>query len=621
MGKSSRITLAFLASFLLIITRSAYSNGPKAEAEKLFNNESIPLILLNISKEQWGYLLNNFNSNPNNNQYIEVDRMIFQPMQNGKAMGAPETLSNIQVKLKGNTSRICPESVGNNTCGPHATSFGQFHQANFKLKFKNTGTNNKQYLHGYEQLSLKTFKGQMSKSREIYSFNTLESILDKTKMGQYSLAPRISHAHLYIAIEGDNAPGNHYNPLDTSQVCDQSYHCYDFGYYEMLEPVNSNGYLDTRFGNNNGYMWKGNSKGGCFEGLNIEENGKCDLQVFKKTIQAASSTNCATDIACDTSMPFGILHEPWDGKNAYKPAYDYGSKTKHFDKALNTLAAFMYNLNFLSAAADARQISPLENWIVNGVTPDDWTNPFDPDKKLEYKFDYKSFLATMAFDVAIGSWDGYWYNNNNFALYFDKDNKTVHFIPNDYDTVLGSIPSNQTNCGEIMGTTPLKTFGLDFDKKPNKPLITRLLEVPTFLAVYEQAFRRIKSSMDQTTSQNYPEFVQQYQLICHNFQQNSGLDCSSSEIQNYLCSNPRGLDDDSEMKCDSSHYLMMPNDTNGINSVGVRAKRSKIVADLPVFYGQQFYRLFSSTRYGTEKPTANFFLTTQFNIENGYVCH
>ncbi|MCI5122959.1 MAG: hypothetical protein D3925_00410 [Candidatus Electrothrix sp. AR5] len=603
---------------LLVFINPALAKNPKVEADKLFDNKSIPMLLLYISPMQWNYLLNNFNTNPSNDQYIQVNKFVFQPMKDGKASGTPETLSNIQLKLKGNTSRICPES-GSNGCGPHATGYGVFHQANFKLKFKNPETAEKQYLFGYEKLDLKSFKGQMSKAREIYSFQTLGKILDKTAENQFTLAPQISHAHLYIAIEGDSSSGNAYNPLDESQKCDSGSYCYDFGYYEIMEPVNSKAYMNTRFGNTNGYMWKGNLKNACFAGLNIDTHGSCDLQSFEETIDKASSTNCASGEPCDPLIPFGIKHESWDGKNSYKPAYDYQGKEKHFAKALNIFAAFIYNLNFLSTSSSDGQPSPIEKWIINGVTPKDWYNPFDLDNNITYTFDYQSFLTTMAFDVAIGSWDDYWFNKNNYALYFDKENETVSFIPNDYDTVLGSITGG-AECGAVMGTVPLDTFSLSSGKLAKRPLVGRLLEVPAFLSIYNQAVKRIASRIDQTIADNYPRFVQQYQLICNNFKQTKGANCGASDPKDYLCENPQYLNGGTDVTCDSDTYLTLPNQTSGMNNMPLDAARGKIVADLPVWYGKQFYRLFSSTRYGTQKPTANFFLTTKYNIETGYGC-
>ncbi|RWX42860.1 CotH protein [Candidatus Electrothrix aarhusensis] len=609
------ISFVFL---LLVFTHPASAENPKVDAEKLFDNNSIPVILLYISPTQWNYLLNNFNTNSSNDQYIQVNKFIFQPMKDGKASGTPETLSDIQLKLKGNTSRICPES-GSNVCGPHATGYGVFHQANFKLKFKNPETGDKQYLYGYDKLDLKSFKGQMSKTREIYSFQTLGSLLDKTAEKQFTLAPHISHAHLYIAIQGDRNSENAYNSLDASQKCESGYYCYDFGYYEMLEPVNSKAYMKTRFGNTKGYMWKGNLQNVCFAGLNIDTRGSCDLQSFTKTIDKAGSTNCASGEPCDPSIPFGIKNEPWDGKNKYKPIYDYQGKEEHFDKALNIFAAFIYNLNFLSTSSSDGQVSPLENWIINGVPPKDWDNPFDPDNDITYTFDYQSFLTTMAFDVAIGNWDGYWFSKNNYALYFDKENKTVSFIPNDYDTVLGSIAGG-TECGSVMGTTQMDTFGLNSGKLDKRPLINRLLKIPTFQDIYKQAVNRIESTIDQTIAGNYPRFVQQYQLICKNFKQTQGANCSASDPKDYLCENPQYTNEGTDVTCDSDTYLTLPNQISGMNNIPLEAARGKIVADLPVWYGRQFYRLFSSTRYGTQKPTANFFLTTQFNIEKGYAC-
>ena len=103
--------------------------------------------------------------------------------------------------------------------------------------------------------------------------------------------------------------------------------------------------------------------------------------------------------------------------------YHYELKTNKengFPAAKAQLQDFIKNLNGLSGTA-------FDNWIASHM-------------------DVDLFLKTMAVNVAVGMWDDYWNNSNNYYLYFnstDKENYKVWFIPYDYDNTLGT----SLNCG------------------------------------------------------------------------------------------------------------------------------------------------------------------------------
>ncbi|MBO6168979.1 MAG: CotH kinase family protein [Bacteroidales bacterium] len=56
---------------------------------------------------------------------------------------------------------------------------------------------------------------------------------------------------------------------------------------------------------------------------------------------------------------------------------------------------------------------------------------------LESRMDIDLLLRTYAVNVAVGMWDDYWNNANNYYLYFTPEGK-VFFIPFDYDNTLGT---------------------------------------------------------------------------------------------------------------------------------------------------------------------------------------
>lgn len=57
--------------------------------------------------------------------------------------------------------------------------------------------------------------------------------------------------------------------------------------------------------------------------------------------------------------------------------------------------------------------------------------------ELETLLNVDNFLRYMAANVALGSWDDYWYGSNNYYLYWNQRTERFEWIPFDYDNVLG----------------------------------------------------------------------------------------------------------------------------------------------------------------------------------------
>ena len=95
-------------------------------------------------------------------------------------------------------------------------------------------------------------------------------------------------------------------------------------------------------------------------------------------------------------------------------------------------------------------------------------------------------LKTYAVNVAVGMWDDYWCNQNNYYLYFNTSDKYDYrfwFIPYDYDNTLGT--SGMIDSGR---QDPLN-WG-DSGRK----LIRKLLDYPEYKAVYLDALHELCSS-------------------------------------------------------------------------------------------------------------------------------
>ncbi len=134
--------------------------------------------------------------------------------------------------------------------------------------------------------------------------------------------------------------------------------------------------------------------------------------------------------------------------SAMEFSYDLKSSKKKLDAGKAMLKDFIYKLNTLS----------------------------DPDFKLwiEETMDVELFLKTLAVSVAVGMWDDYWGNANNYFLYFQKDGR-VNFIPYDYDNTLGT--------GMQPSFDPGSKSPINFGDN-SRPLVKRILSQSEYLEAY-----------------------------------------------------------------------------------------------------------------------------------------
>jgi len=214
-----------------------------------------------------------------------------------------------------------------------------------------------------------------------------------------------------------------------------------YGVYEMIEPIDKRYLKDrkARFGSSNGYLWK--CRNGA-AGLNNPDNG---------------------DIW-------------YDDDSDDRHAYTLKTQTGQFDSARVQLQDFMRKLINLSD-------SEFYTWIQT-VT------------------DVDLLLRTCAVNVAVGMWDDYWNNANNYYLYFSGRHLTgyqVFFIPYDYDNTLGT--SLQCGVQSDAGRQDPLNWG-----SSDNPLIARLLKFDDFKATYVAYLKQLVTAgnalMDRSASQS-----------------------------------------------------------------------------------------------------------------------
>ena len=212
-----------------------------------------------------------------------------------------------------------------------------------------------------------------------------------------------------------------------------------YGVYELLEPIDKRYVKDrkNRFGASNGFLWK------------------------------------CRNSAAGLNNPNGDIW--YDDDTDDRHAYTLETETGDFDSARDQLVDFMNKLTNLSD-------SEFYTWIQE-VT------------------DVDLLLKTYAVNVAVGMWDDYWNNANNYYIYFNGKGLTgykFYFIPYDYDNTLGT----SLRCGvqdDAGRQNPLK-WGND-----NNRLIARILRFNEFKVKYVAFLKELidakNALMDRASSQ------------------------------------------------------------------------------------------------------------------------
>lgn len=195
--------------------------------ERIFNLVELPEVTLAIAVDDWNRLLTAFDAAPGDNFWIPGD-FIFQ----GSGSIADQTVPNVALRVRGNTSRNRPEG-----------DYGQEHdpdnpvwrQASFALQFARYEAG--QTFEGLTRLDLKFVREDPTRIREVYSFDLYQ------QAGIYS-GPLMSMCRFYIRIgSGERAY---------------------FGIYKLKEFIEDD-YLESRkaiFGDDQPgeyipFLWKG----------------------------------------------------------------------------------------------------------------------------------------------------------------------------------------------------------------------------------------------------------------------------------------------------------------------------------------------------------------------------
>lgn len=232
-----------------------------------------------------------------------------------------------------------------------------------------------------------------------------------------------------------------------------------FGVYAMIEGVRK-GWLDERKKNghlpdNDGNLWKG--------AYNI--CGQADLSDFNSTRYSKMG------VADETHL------------------YSYALKTNKtsLSTAQKELYDFMETMRPLPSGSDE-----LEQY-------------------LEEHMDIDLFLRCLAVNVAVGMWDDYWVNANNYYFYFDLNHR-FYFIPYDYDNTLGT--SKPINGMNNAGTQNPLYWG---SRNGDRLLMRKVLSITKYENTYKDYLKQILTSPDLMEPEAAIRRVKQFQNLVRDY--------------------------------------------------------------------------------------------------------
>ena len=428
------------------VEQSPADNSPaagtrSANLDFIFNNESLGTTKIKIKRSEWNKLCDNYRYFFKNENCVHAEEYVYQ--KDGKSW----TLKNVGFRLRGNTSRYCPQGIDNGNeqeqmnADWNAAYYAyanqpnnDYRQTHFKVDFEEfLGDDEEQKLADcLKGIALKRMDGTCT--REIFCYDLFR------KNGIWT-APRASHTRLILEFVEDQGDGT----ITTI----------DYGVYEMFEEVNKQSLkARDKDENNDAAAWK-NSKGNLW---------KCSNPLTKDSINWGTGVEDIRIVYKGDVQPAGMKtngREDSERIGYVWNQYSLDLKTNKSDLAAASteLKAFVTELNNLPTAkndSDTASISKIKAFY-------------------EKWFDVDFFLRTYAINIICGMDDDYWGNANNFYLYFgnDKnDNKKVWLIPFDYDNTLGSSIN-----GDKEG---FKHDPLDWGRGADRPLMDKLLSVPEY---------------------------------------------------------------------------------------------------------------------------------------------
>ncbi len=344
-----------------------------------FPIDQITEVKLEISTKEWNRLLTNFDTNPDNKEYVVGDFSIDQD-------NFLTTLDSVGIRLRGNTSRQRPEGTTNELHNPQNPDW---HHAHFSINIKKY--RNSQRYKGQEKINYKWFKDDANYVREIYCYDLFE------RFGVWT-APQSSYSSLTIKIKEDAKPAY-------------------FGIYHMIESVDDD-YLKNReslFGSRYGNLWK------CSWGANLKDADSWRMGIENITLNPETSEEYVYSLKTNE-----------ENLNSAK------TQLSTFIKDFNSKSGTTFK-TWIESRMDVNLF--LKTYAVNvlvGMWDDYWVNNnnyyiyFNQENKFFFiPFDYDNTLGTSLIINDSGTQDLLKWGSNNYHPFVSKlltvsDYKTIY---------------------------------------------------------------------------------------------------------------------------------------------------------------------------------------------------
>ena len=163
---------------------------------------------------------------------------------------------------------------------------------------------------------------------------------------------------------------------------------------------------------------------------------------------------------------------------------------------------------------------------------------------IEQHLDVDVFLRYLAVNVAVGMWDDYWVNANNYYFYFDSSHR-FYFIPYDYDNTLGT--TKHINNMKNAGTQDPLNWG---SREGNRLLVKKVLSIKAFEDTYKQYLKTIVTSAELMQPDAAMQRIRHFQQMIEDYVSNdTGEDMAIADM-------PR--QDEGEIE-----YRLLSGDSNG----------------------------------------------------------
>ncbi len=162
-------------------------------------------------------------------------------------------------------------------------------------------------------------------------------------------------------------------------------------------------------------------------------------------------------------------------------------------------AAYKFMRNSRERAYDLEINEELDDYsdLVSFINFLNNTSDADFARDIEARFNVRAFIKYLAHNTLLGSWDDYWYLQNNYYLYHNTASDKFEFIPYDYDNTYGIDWVN----GD-WGTRNIYNFG---NASEPRPLVTRILNIPAYRNLYSFYIKQALSGVF-TLAAHEPKF-------------------------------------------------------------------------------------------------------------------